>query len=195
MFKRSVVLIAAALIAGLLLLGCGDDDGGDQTSAGTTGNNASTPAESPDKPDNEPSSGAGEKKPSSNFGGGGTSTGGSAAFVKQANAICKSTGGKFFGELRAVLAGDSGASELDAGGAEAFAEEAASPALEAEVEQLRGLEVPPADEKRFSAVLASIEKTAEEAKNNFKRFYSSSKALANAEKLADAAGLVSCPFS
>lgn len=198
MFKRSAVLIAAILAIGLLLLGCGSDDGSDKTSAGTTGSEASAPAseqESSSGSTEQESPDSGEKEPPSDQGGNGGSASGTTAFISQANTICKETGGEFFKELRTILAGGPNAKELDASGAEKFTEEAASPALDEEVEQLRALDAPPSYEKQFNAVVESIEKTAEEAKTQFSQFYKSSDALAEAEELAKGAGLVNCPFS
>jgi hypothetical protein len=160
--------VAGLLAIGFLLPACGArDDGATNTSAASAG--ASKGQDPP--PVNE------------------------TRFIQRANSICKETGGAFFNEMRTVLTGGPSAQQLDAKGAEEYAEENASPALRSELEQLRSLDPPASMKRQFEQLLEAIEDTAVEVEVSPKRFLNSSDALRKAERLADDHGLSSCPFN
>lgn len=199
--RQSIPAFAVcALLSGFAVVGCGGGDGG--STSGGSANNGGTAASAAGREGGGASTEAGASEEPTGGAEGGESSGAAAPaaskaeFVARANALCKKRQQETQNKANEVFSGikKSSAGNREAGleGLAEIASKAIVPSLEAEVEDLRGLEAPKGDEAPVEALIASIEVITAEAREDPKAFISNPNAFAKPEKLARASGLDSC---
>lgn len=118
-----------------------------------------------------------------------------AAFLKQANRICKATIDKVVAGILPVLEKEEKKPGSDRAAVEVkLVSTVAVPELRAEVEKIEALGSPPGDEDQVSAILDSIVELIEKAEENPETLVGTNKAFAKPANLAERYGLSTCPY-
>jgi hypothetical protein len=191
MHKQILIVLGALLASAALAVGCGG--GGSSNS----GNGASSASSSTSSSESEGASG-GEGGAESQEGTEGEATeaesappaGTKAAFVDEANEACAERLKQ--AEAKIHIFGPQAKSKSPEGLAKLMVENAVTPTLEAEIKDIRGLEVPAGDSQQVDAIVTSMQKAIAEAEQDPLTFARREKPFAESEKPADAYGLVNC---
>lgn len=182
MLGRLHIVVVLILAIGLFAAGCGGDDGDGRESADATG--ATTAA-----PEGSASDGATTEGGEAQDGDSVEASGPEAEFIREANAICRKAvariqlvGKKVFEEESGPKDGPTFKRRL--------VNDVLVPNLESEVNGLRELEVPPADEAQVNKIITAIEEVIRRVETNPKNY--GYYPYVQAERLADAYGLNAC---
>lgn len=183
---KNAIIGVALLTLFLLPVGCGA--GGDEsTPTAAGGSGTSTEA------GREGGSSSGADAPSDGQVANGAGDGGAiskAEFVAAVNSICA----KSDQEIESRLAAEVGKKGIGnaAKEAPAIVENVVVPTLEAEIEVLRALEVPPGGDQGVAAVTGALEETINEATANPEEFVFAPDPFAKSRQVAQAHGLKRC---